>query len=116
MIRKIKITRTQKRRREKNKNKLIYRKCTQLALFFCTQIKYIIIYWLYKFVWLIKRSKYIFKKMAFDLEEWNVPRDNLLRSCFLIAAFELLRSLYFSFSSVSVMISHVSDIKNLYNI
>jgi len=27
-----------------------------------------------------------------------------------------LRSLYFSFSSVSVMISHVSDIKNIYNI
>jgi len=54
--------------------------------------------------------------MAFDLKEWNIPRDNLLRSCILIAGFELLRSLYFSFSSVSVMISHVSDITNIYNI
>nr|XP_016933688.1 uncharacterized protein LOC108012767 [Drosophila suzukii] len=47
--------------------------------------------------------------MAFDLKEWNIPRDNLLRSCILIAGFELLRSLYFSFSSVSVMISHTNS-------
>ncbi|XP_037720929.1 uncharacterized protein LOC119554200 isoform X2 [Drosophila subpulchrella] len=56
---------------------------------------------------LVNQKEY--KVMAFDLEEWNIPRDNLLRSCFLIAAFELLRSLYFSFSSVSVMISHTNS-------
>ncbi|KAH8361601.1 hypothetical protein KR084_009649, partial [Drosophila pseudotakahashii] len=47
--------------------------------------------------------------MAFEMGEWNIPKDNLLRSCFLIAAFELLRSLFFSFSSVSVMISHMNS-------
>ncbi|KQS43778.1 uncharacterized protein Dere_GG26698 [Drosophila erecta] len=38
--------------------------------------------------------------------ELSFPKDNLLRTCFLIAACELLRSVYFSFSSVSVMILH----------
>ncbi|XP_017043530.1 uncharacterized protein LOC108089694 [Drosophila ficusphila] len=47
--------------------------------------------------------------MVFKAEEWHFPRDNLLRICFLIAAFELLRSLYFSFTSVSLMISHTNS-------
>ncbi|XP_052845747.1 uncharacterized protein LOC128258262 isoform X1 [Drosophila gunungcola] len=46
--------------------------------------------------------------MVFGTREWNFPKDNLLRMCFLISAFELLRSLYFSFSSVTVMISHTN--------
>ncbi|XP_041564354.1 uncharacterized protein LOC108150104 isoform X2 [Drosophila elegans] len=46
--------------------------------------------------------------MAFGIKEWNFPKDNLLRMCFLISAIELLRSLYFSFSSVTVMTSHTN--------
>ncbi|XP_039485177.1 uncharacterized protein LOC120447711 isoform X1 [Drosophila santomea] len=44
--------------------------------------------------------------MSFELGELSIPNDNLLRSCYFIATCELLRSLYFSFSSVSVMIIH----------
>ncbi|XP_016989001.1 uncharacterized protein LOC108051403 [Drosophila rhopaloa] len=47
--------------------------------------------------------------MAFETGEWTIPKDNLLRMCFLISVFELLRSLYFSFISVSVMISHTNS-------
>ncbi|KMY98853.1 uncharacterized protein LOC27207551 [Drosophila simulans] len=46
--------------------------------------------------------------MSIESGELQLPKDNLLRTCFVVGAFELVRSLYFSFSSVSLMVLHTN--------
>ncbi|KAH8379094.1 hypothetical protein KR009_003034, partial [Drosophila setifemur] len=46
----------------------------------------------------------------FQMGEWIFPRDKLLRVCLLIAAFDLLHSLYFTLESVAVLHLHLNSL------